>query len=204
MRSRVEVITGFLGSGKTSFINSYASTFEEEDKPYIISLEKGNTKINDYYKQIYVKSLEEFEKLFEKGEVINNKNILIEHNGTIELKAISDILLKNKIKQKINFYGVYFIGNYENLNFIIKNIGEIIIPFIQSSKILILINYKNVKEKERVEILEVIKEINLNGQIIEVSSLDNIENEIKENRCFRNFKINEIVKRFIKGDKNDN
>jgi len=204
MKVKVEIITGFLGSGKTSFINAYANTFKEEDKPYIIYLEKGNKKIDNKYKQSYVKSLEEFEKLFEERNLINNKTILIEHNGTIELKEISDILLKSKIKQKINFYGVYFVGNYENFNFIVKNIGEIIIPFIQSSKILILNNYNNVDKEERSKTLEIIKEINLNGQIIEISSLDNIEREIKRSKYFKSFKINEIIRGFIKGENNGN
>ena len=204
MKVKVEIITGFLESGKTSFINAYASTFKEDDRPYIIYLEKGNKKIDDKYKHTYVKSLEEFEEVFEKIDTINNNHILIEHNGTIELKKISDILLKNKIRQKINFYGVYFVGNYENFNFILKNISEIILPFIQSSKILILNNYNRVDKEGRQKILEIIKEINLSGQIIEVSSLDNIESEIKRSRYFKPFKINEGIRGFIKGGNDDN
>lgn len=204
MKSKVEIVTGFLGSGKTSFIKSYINTFNEEDKPYIIYLEKGNNNLENYKRASYVRTLEELEDIFEKDEVINSKNILIEHNGTIELKKISDILLKNKIKKRINFYGVYFVGNYKNLNSVIRNIGEIIIPFIQSSKLLILTNYKNVKDEERYKVLDIIKEINLKGQIIEVSSLDNIEEEIKRSKYFKNFAINKFIKGIIKGDKNGN
>ena len=69
MKSRIEIITGFLGSGKTSFINAYINTFKEEDRPYVIYLEKGNSNINKICNQSYVKSLEEFEELFKDSDI---------------------------------------------------------------------------------------------------------------------------------------
>jgi len=204
MKSRIEIITGFLGSGKTSFINAYINTFKEEDRPYVIYLEKGNSNINKICNQSYVKSLEEFEELFKDSDITKNKNILIEHNGTINLNEISDILLKRSIRKRTEFYGIYFVGNYENLNYIIKNIGEILVPFIQSSKIIILTNYKNVKHDERINVLEIIKEINTNAPIIEISHLSNIKNEIKNNKYFKSLEIKGLFKNLIKGDEDVN
>lgn len=201
MRIRVEIVTGFLGSGKTTFINSYLETFSEKDKPYVITLEKGNTRLKEKHKAYYAKSLNELEIILEGLNKNIERPILIEHNGTIEIKEISEILLKEKFKKKFKYHGIYFVGNYENLKFIIKNIGEILIPFIQSSKLVILNNYKNISIEERKGLLETIKEINLNAPILEISSLENMEEEIRKNRFFKPFKINQVIKRFVKGGK---
>ena len=64
MKIKLEIVTGFLGSGKTSFINSYLDTdMCLEENILIILLEKGIKDIRDDLKNIKVIYLEYIENL---------------------------------------------------------------------------------------------------------------------------------------------
>ena len=66
MKIKLEIVTGFLGSGKTSFINSYLDTeICLEENILIILLEKGIKNIRNDLKNIKVVYLEHTENLKE-------------------------------------------------------------------------------------------------------------------------------------------
>ena len=100
MKVHIEIVTGFLGAGKTSFINSLLSeTQVQGEKILIFQLEHGEKKISkstDINNFVEIKKLNEVKEL--KEEMIYSikkyspNRIIIEYNGTSNLKELIDIL----------------------------------------------------------------------------------------------------------------
>lgn len=190
MKAKLEVVSGFLGSGKTSFINAYLNTevcFEKEI--LIILLEKGIGSIRSDLKNVKVIYIEDIEKLKDQllKEVIEKEysKVIIEFNGTSSLNLIGKIFKDKLVRKKISFYGNYYIGDSKNLKIYLKNLGEIIIPFIQSSKLIILNNLSLLQMKEQKELIKSIEDINLTAPIILSQSLSTLDTEMKLSKYFR-------------------
>lgn len=187
MKCKLEIVTGFLGSGKTSFINSYIKTeICKNEKILIILLEKGNTEIDKNIESIYLKDIDELKDTIIKNIEKNNYNkIIIEVNGTILLDKVGDVLKDKDIRKKINLYGNYFLGNSKNIDVYIRNMGEFIIPFIQSSKLIILNNVEEIEEKRKNFLIKEIKNINLTAPILIFDNLESLNKELLYNKYFK-------------------
>lgn len=202
MKVKLEIVSGFLESGKTSFINSYLiseSCYKEDI--LVILLERGNCNIREDLSNIKVVYLEEVEKLKEVIiKELRNKiyyKIIIEFNGTSNLKLISNLLSCKELKRKMNFYGLYFVGNSVTLMSYIKNLGEILIPYIKSSKLIILNNISLLKEKEINNLITNIEDINPIAPIILSKRINLLENEIRESKYFKDNKVIKKIKNFL-------
>ena len=108
MKVKIELVSGFLGSGKTSFINAYLNTelcFEKEI--LIILLEKGVKSIKGDLKNVKVIYIEKIERLKEVllKEVMEREysNVIIEFNGTSSLNLIGEIFKDKLVRKKFNF-----------------------------------------------------------------------------------------------------
>ncbi len=190
MKTKLEIVTGFLGSGKTSFINAYLNTEICIEKDIlIILLEEGMKDISSHSKKIEVIYLEKIDNLKELLiKEIDKKQyyrVVVEFNGTMNLNIIGKIFEDKEMKKKFNFYGNYYIGNSKNLKTYLKNLGEIIIPFIQSSKLIILNNLSVIPSKEQKELIKYIGEINKTAPIVFSKSLDTLEEEVVSSKYFK-------------------
>ena len=64
MKCKLEIVSGFLGSGKTSFINSYLTTeICSKEEILVILLERGSTNIEESYKNVKVVNLNNFNNI---------------------------------------------------------------------------------------------------------------------------------------------
>lgn len=190
MKAKLEIVSGFLGSGKTSFINAYVNTEICLGKDIlIILLEEGIKGINSNSKNIKVIYLEKIEALKELllKEMAKKQysRIILEFNGTINLSIIGKIFEDKEIRKGFNFYGNYYVGDSKNLKAYLKNLGEIIIPFIQSSKLIILNNLSLISFDEQKEVIKYIEEINRTAPILFSKSLDTLEEEVISSKYFK-------------------
>ena len=175
MKIGIEVITGFLGAGKSAFINSLIDkTIVENEKIVVMLCESGNTTVKERNcnnlkqeeykvnssKDIkkgndigYVKVIEfmdESEKMKDKLlDIISSYNpnrIIIEYNGTESLDYLYRSVFNKEIEKKCRIYTMYYICDGENVEFYIKNMGDILLPFIQNSDV--INNYTKLKSRE--------------------------------------------------------
>ena len=197
MRIKLEIVSGFLGAGKTSFINSYLETeLCLEKEILVIVLEKGITNIKNSFVNIEIIYLEDSKDLKKTliGKINEKKyhKVIVEFNGTDRLSLIGDLFKDKLIKKNFVFYGNYYIGDSRNLVIYLKNLGEIIIPFIQSSKLIILNNLGLLENDEKDKILKEIEIINQTSPIILSNSLSNLSFDLKKSKYF---KENQILNR---------
>lgn len=207
MKTKLEFVFGFLGSGKSRFINSYLdSEICKDEKVLIISLEKGNTLINkgSNVKIVFIEEIEYLKEIIiREVKTYTFDRIVVEYNGTISVNSVEDICNDKKLRKYIDFYGGYFIGNAEEILVYIKNLGELILPFIQGSKLIILNNISLISKEKRDETIKLIKDININSPIVTIDSISDINREIKSNKYFKRNLFIKSLKSLIKEKIND-
>ena len=201
MKTKLEIVTGFLGSGKTSFINSYLDTdICLEENILIVLLEKGVQDIREdlkHIKVIYLESIENLKDiLLKEAKNAEYSKIIVEFNGTTDLSLIGEVFKDKEVKKRIDFYGNYYIGDCKNLLVYLKNISEIIIPFIQSSKLIILNNLDNLESNKQKELLNNIENINQTAPILCVKSLITVE-DLKLSKYFRKSILLKKIKKLL-------
>ncbi|AOR23329.1 GTP-binding protein [Clostridium taeniosporum] len=211
MKIQVEIVTGFLGSGKTSFINSLIKeSYVDGEKIIVIQLENGKNKILEEtlnYGVVTIYKESNFERLSKEMirliEEYSPNRIIIEFNGTYDLEDLFKIADKKTYKNIINLDRIYFIGDTKNLKLYVQNMGNFLIPFIELSNLLVLNNTKNCNEEEIFSVKNILKNINPSAYILQAKDKEDFNSMIRENEILENgfikklrVKVNNSKKRF--------
>lgn len=194
MKIHMDIISGFLGAGKTTFINSLISERKVEgERICIFQLEEGKEKIvyssNKNY-QIKAKIIRDIKEL--KEEMIlsitefNPHRIIIEYNGTWDLNELFKTLNEKIYRETCKIKSVFFVADGKTLNEYIDNIGGFVIPFIQYSDIMIVNNIDEANKKSLEKGLKKLKNINPQGKVLEVSNKYILKSVLKEAKVFDN------------------
>ena len=194
MKIHIEIVTGFLGSGKTSFINSLLSeTQVEGEKVLIFQLEHGekkvlqSTNINYFIK---IKELNEVKDL--KEEMIYSikkyrpNRIIIEYNGTSNLKELIDMLNEKIYREYSKVTTIFFVADGKNLKKYIDNVGSFIIPFIQYSNMIVINNIDYCNKEFLAESIKKVRNINPKGYILKVNNKYILKSALRESKVLDN------------------
>lgn len=190
MKVKLDVVTGFLGSGKSVFINNIINeTITKDEKVVVIQLENGLTKIRKDF--INVNTYIYDDEIYKLDSFINNiieesncKRIIIEYNGTESFEELSNILSNSTLIKKCKVNDIYFISDANVIKSYILNMGELIIPALESSNLVLINNCLNKEEEKIDEIVELIKKINLSGHILRCDNNEDIGNVIRKSNLF--------------------
>jgi G3E family GTPase len=194
MKIHIEIVTGFLGAGKTSFINALLSeTQVEGEKVLIFQLEDGVKKVEQIFNVSYsvkIKEIDEVKILKEKMifsiKEYNPNRIIIEYNGTSDLKELFDILDEKIYKECCKVTTVFFVADGKSLNEYIDNIGGFIIPFIQSANMIIVNNLEYVNKKVMEERVEKVRNINPKAYVLKVNNKYSLKSALRESKVLDN------------------
>ncbi|OSA99119.1 UNVERIFIED_ORG: cobalamin biosynthesis protein [Clostridium botulinum] len=202
MKIQVEIVTGFLGAGKTSFINSsIKESYVKGEKIIVIQLENGEEKISDeisnyglvtIYKQSDLKKLNE-DMISLISEYSPNR-IIIEFNGTYNLEDLFKIIDKKIYKNNMSLDRIYFIGDTRNLKSYVQNMGNFLVPFIELSNLIILNNTEKCNKENIESTKNMLNNINPSAYILEAENRESFnlllrESEILENTFFKKIKV---------------
>ncbi|MBN1041637.1 MULTISPECIES: GTP-binding protein [Clostridium] len=202
MKIQVEIVTGFLGAGKTSFINSLIKeSYVKGEKIIVIQLENGEEKISDeisnyglvtIYKQSDLKKLNE-DMISLISEYSPNR-IIIEFNGTYNLEDLFKIIDKKIYKNNMSLDRIYFIGDTRNLKSYVQNMGNFLVPFIELSNLIILNNTEKCNKENIESTKNMLNNINPSAYILEAENRESFnlllrESEILENPFFKKIKV---------------
>lgn len=203
MKVGLEVVTGFLGAGKSAFINSLISkTIVDEEKIIVLTCESGNTKItelNEKGKSVKCinfmgESLELNKEISEAVKKYNPHRIILEYNGTESLEHLYKCVFDKETGKLIKLDTIYFVCDGMNISFYIKNMGELLIPFIQNSDVIIINNYIESNIEKINEGIKLIEGLNHKAQIIKAKSNEDFskgldESDLLENIVIRNMRV---------------
>ncbi len=205
MKVHIEIVTGFLGAGKTSFINSLLSESQVEgEKILIFQLEHGEQKIlipTDINYFVKVKEISEINEI--KEEILylikeyNPNRIIIEYNGTSNLKELIDILDRKIHREVSKITTIFFVADAKNLKKYIDNIGGLIIPFIQCANMIVVNNIDYCSEEILNESFKKIRNINPNAYILKVNNKYILKSELRESKVLDNGYFKKLKIKFI-------
>ncbi|GCD08754.1 permease [Clostridium tagluense] len=176
MKIKVDIITGFLGSGKTKFINDKLITEDLiKNKIVIIQCEKGQTTI-DYVRidneNLFIENvskqdpinLEYMNKIIEKYKP--NK-IIIEANGIEKIHDLLEIFDYFSISRKCTTPKIVHLIDATTFDLFMNNLGEILINQISNSDFIILKNTTALNNEKIKNIKGTLKGINKSAKISE-------------------------------------
>ena len=154
----IEIVTGFLGWGKTSFIESYLDiTSKWDDNTIILQLENGRNQYDDEKlkkKNISVKRFKSLEQLDEKrlNRIMNfyePKRIIIELNCMVSINNIISKLKNFNLTRKIKIVDSIAIVDVMTVQIFMKNMSLIVQPNIMSADLIILNNCGKVSKDRK-------------------------------------------------------
>ena len=194
MKIHIEIVTGFLGAGKTSFINSLLSeTQVKGEKVLIFQLEHGEKEIlksTDINYFVKIKELNEVKDL--KEEMIYSikkyslNRIIIEYNGTSNLKELIDILNEKIYREYSKVTTIFFVADGKNLKKYIDNVGSFIVPFIQYSNMIVVNNMDYCNKEVLDEDFKKVRNINPKAYILKVNNKYTLKCALKESKVLDN------------------
>ncbi len=202
MKIQVEIVTGFLGAGKTGFINSLIKeSYVKGEKIIVIQLENGEEKISDeisnyglvtIYKQSDLKKLNE--DMIALISDYSPNRIIIEFNGTYNLEDLFKIIDKKIYKNNMSLDRIYFIGDTRSLKSYVQNMGNFLVPFIELSNLIILNNTEKCNKENIESTKNMLNNINPSAYILEAENRESFnlllrESEILENTFFKKIKV---------------
>ena len=190
MATYVDVVTGFLESGKTSFINDIIKSkeFEEYDKSVLIICEEGLVeydeevlKEHDIDMIIIENESELSDDLFEGiMEKLDPEYIIVEYNGTWDITK----LLGLKMPFDLNFRNVISISEASTFHNQLCNMTSVIQPHIINSDIVVFNRFETIDEGTRKKLQHDIENINSKTKVF---FLEEFESDKKLKAYFQPF-----------------
>ena len=179
----IEIVTGFIGAGKTYFINTLIkNTFLFMEKILIIQNEQGLGQIEDNI--INSKNIV-LEQLKLSSDYINSMidkykphRIIIEYNGTKDLIELID-MISQELTNKCKVSSVFYISDINTYNMFLSNMPGLILPCIYHSNLIILNNCSSIAKDKLRDIKFNINKLNRDTFIADIDKMDLLENELQ-------------------------
>lgn len=194
MKIEVEIVTGFLGAGKTSFINSLLSESQVEgEKILIFQLECGEKEItstrdiNYPVKLIKINEVRELkEEMIYSIKQYNPNRIIIEYNGTSNLEELFNIFNERVYRECSKISTVFFVADGKTLTSYVDNMKNFLGPFIQSSNMVIVNNIDSCSKEIVQEGVKKVRELNPKAYILKVKNKYILNSILRESKVLDN------------------
>lgn len=144
MMTPVYICTGFLDSGKTTFIKDTLMQQEwiEDGPTLLLQCEEGEEEFSEEYRDengMFLFEIEEREQLNEEffrncERIYHPSQVVIEYNGTWELAEI----MNEKFPENWEIQGVYSTVNGETLDMYLKNMRNLLMNQLTESELIII------------------------------------------------------------------
>ncbi|EKQ57232.1 MULTISPECIES: permease [unclassified Clostridium] len=203
MNIKVEIVLGFLESGKTTFINSMLKSDELQNETIVV--------IQDEFGKCEIKA--DFNNSKRNNKIIAIKNdgngditanyikqiiqeyspdrIFIEVNGMKNSNAIIDIFNDKNIKKLCKIDDIITVIDVKEFSILFRNMKGMLVPHIFNSNTIVLNNVNKLNKKEFINIQKEIRNINETARLLEHVSLLNVKElyqeeyiEISQNQNF--------------------
>ena len=203
MKVGIDVVTGFLGAGKSAFINSLINkTIADKEDITVVTCEKGNTSINEFnnYGQsvrhvcFMGDSLNLNKEIYKIVKNYKTDRIIIEYNGTETLEHLYKCVFDNETGKLVKLNTMYFVCDGVSIEFFVMNMGELLLPFIQNSDVLVINNCNNENNMKLENGIKLLEDLNHRAQIIKSKDKCNFDlaleqSNLLEGKFIRNIKM---------------
>ncbi|MBE6068450.1 MAG: hypothetical protein E7211_12280 [Clostridium lundense] len=209
IKSDIEIVTGVLGSGKTSLINALLNiNLIPKEKVLILQEEIGGREIEKRFKQnsnIIIRSISKEQPLTKEyfkylANLHHPNRIIIEMDGTKNLEEMLGILNESEIKKISRISTVYYVAEAQNFENYLKSKNSFLIPLLTYSNLIILTKCIFLRKGQWESIKLAIEDINPKAFMLRADSMGSIERVLKESHLIDTgilkklrFKLNKIL-----------
>lgn len=180
MEVKVNIVSGFLGAGKTMLIKKFLSEAYKKEKIVVIENEFGQVSIDGSILNktgIKIKEINagciccsstlDFKSSFKEiiGE-FQPQRIIVEPSGVSKLSEIIKIINLQEFKDKLVIDSLITVVDPNKYKMYIKNFGEFYRDQIQNAKVIILSRTDTAEYKKVQEVLQEIRKLNSRAEII--------------------------------------
>lgn len=186
----VEIINGFLSSGKTTFLNGFLRKTVKREEVVVIQCECGKEGIALDIENKFNVSVKKFksndeltvERLIRIIKFYKPSRLVIESNGISDISKILNLFNNIKLRAYFKVTGIVTIVNSGTLNSFLKNLPHLIIPTIEASDLVIL-NYCNAITKESEDkYIKLLEGMNNHAHIVAAREKRDLEEKIQKVR----------------------
>lgn len=191
MKIKVDIILGFLGSGKTSLINSFLANREAEgEKVVVIQYEKGKTSINEDKNTIVInKDINERLKDSSLKEIVSSylpDRIIIEYNGMTDVSNLMEDINTSYFNKVFAINRVFTIVDSCKSEIYIRNLTSFFLSHMTYSTC-VIINNCSLSDKNSVEnIINFIKGNECHPKILKYKDFNEVNKKIKDRKLCLN------------------
>lgn len=188
-KSEIEIVTGFLGSGKTSLINALLNiNLIPKEKVLILQEEIGGKEIEKKFKQssnIIIRNIAT-EGLFIKEyfkyllNLHHPHKVIIEMNGKKNIEEMLETLNQLEIKKVSKISNIYYVAEGKNFENCLKDKEAFLIPLLNHSNLIILTKCALLKKGQWENIKLTVERINPKVLILKADSMGSIERVLQE------------------------
>ena len=182
--TKIDIVSGFLGAGKTTFIQKMLKEAFKGEQVVLIENEFGEIGIDGGFLKESGIEIKEMNSgciccslvgdfgtsLKEVIATYHPERILIEPSGVGKLsdviKAVADIELENEEMKDVKLNTAVAVVDVSKAKMYIKNFGEFFINQVESAGTIILSRTQNVSEEKTAEVVALLKEHNPKATII--------------------------------------
>ena len=180
----VDLVTGFLDSGKSSLIKSILSRKNYREEVIVIQCENGKEILDLSFinkKRITVKDFSinyemNVERIIRLIKFYDPDRIIIECSVAKDINALLDILNNKELKPYLRMGNITNVIDVTTLNMMLKNMSTAVLPSIQASNLIIFNKCNKISEKLVDEYITTIETLNLHCHIVINKSRDDLRN----------------------------
>lgn len=188
-KTDIEIVTGFIGSGKTTFINFLIDeTWISEERVLIIQWEQGNSLLNDKVKingAIKTKVYSQDESITDQQlkyliNLYEPHRIIIEYNGTSDINALLEALESKSLRSLCQVTTIFHLADAVTFELFYDNMAPILMPTLSMSNLVIINNSEAITKETEARIRKRIKGTNSKGYIIPIQNITTMKKEVAE------------------------
>ncbi|MGL4762645.1 MAG: GTP-binding protein [Sarcina sp.] len=185
----VDLVTGFLSSGKTSFINSFINkTLKKKEELIVIQCEEGKVAIDEQLESRFNVSLKKFtsssdlseERFIRMIKFYKPERMIIECNGVEAVTSLVTIFNSSKLRPYFKLTGIISILDSVTFNMLIKNLGHLVVPCIEKSDLIILNKSNEISEELLEKNLGIVKNLNTHAHILIANDKSDLDRKINK------------------------
>ncbi|MGL4654924.1 MAG: GTP-binding protein [Sarcina sp.] len=182
----VDLVTGFLSAGKTSFINSFVNKTLKREELIIVQCEDGKNSIDEKVCSKFNVNLKRFasnnelteERLIRMAKFYKPERLIIECNGIEDVNNLVKIFNLPKLRAYFKLTGVISILDCVTFNMLIKNLGHLIVPCVEKSDLIILNKSDQISNELLERNLGIVQNLNTHAHILVASDKEDLEKRI--------------------------
>lgn len=186
----VDLVTGFLSSGKTSFINVFLKKTLKREEVIIIQCEHGKEKINSFIasrNNVNVKKFTSYDELTVERFIrmikfYKPERMIIECNGVEDSTYFINIFNSTKLTGYFKLSGIININDALTFNMFLQNLPHLVRPSLEKSDLIVFNKANDVPEVKMDKLIEEVKQLNSHAHILIAYNKNNLEKKINQAR----------------------